>query len=95
MYLNAEVITIVNGSAITDAQHAFPLLAGYLYTNGIDSYGRNQLVGEVHSEVGGRETYFSTYLITTYYSTFEELVVTQIFLGGHDIAGKQGTTDSR
>ena len=86
MYLDAEVITIVNGRAITDAQHAFPLLAGYLYTNGIDTNGRNQLVGKIHSEVGGRETYLSTYLITTYYSTFEELVVTQVFLGGHNIA---------
>ena len=88
MHFDAEVIAIVDGRAITDAQHAYPLLVGYLYTNRIDTNGRNQLVGEIHSEVGGRETNLSTYLIATHYGSFEEVVVTQVFLGGHDIAGK-------
>ena len=59
MHFDAEVIAIVDGRAITDAQHAFPLPAGYLYTNRIDTDGRNQLVGEIHSEIGGREAYLS------------------------------------
>ena len=93
MHFDAKVITIVEGRTITDAKHSFPLLAGYMNTNRIDSNGWYQFVGEIHPKIGGREAYLSAYLIATHNGSFQEIVISLVFLGGHDITGKHGTTE--
>ena len=75
MHFDTEVIAIVEGWTITDTQHAFPLLAGYLNTNRIDSNGRNQFVGEIHLKVSSREADFTAYLVAINYNAFEEVIV--------------------
>ena len=95
MHFDAEVCAVIDSRTMADVQHTFVLLAIHRYIYGIDSDGRNQLVGEIHSEVSGREAYLSTDLIATYDGSFEEVVVTQVFLGVHNIAGEQRTTDGR